>query len=69
MPGSHALAKLDLYHYLHQDHKRLVEKVDNVIREMKASGELEQVIQQATRRVLAGSDYEKSANSGTANML
>lgn len=60
VPGTHALATLDLYHYLHQDHKYLVEKVDNVFREMKASGELDKLIQDATLSILKGYDYEKS---------
>ena len=59
VPSSHALARLDLYHYLHQDHKYLVEKVDQVIREMKASGELDKVMQQATLQILKGYHYGK----------
>ncbi|WP_324254916.1 substrate-binding periplasmic protein [Fluctibacter halophilus] len=54
VPGPQPLATFDLYHYLHQDHRDLVEKVDAVIREMKASGELERVIQHATLSVVKG---------------
>ena len=65
VPGSQILAKLDLYHYLHQDHKHLAEEVDGVIREMKASGELDKLLQHATQRILKGYDFEKSAEKGT----
>lgn len=59
VPSSHALAKLDLYHYLHQDHKDLVQKVDQVIREMKASGEMDKVTQHATLQILEEYHYGK----------
>lgn len=68
VPGSHALAKLDLYHYLHPDLKYLAEKVDAVIREMKASGELEQVIQHAMRQILKGYQYEKWPGKSSDHM-
>lgn len=55
VPDLQPLATLELYHYLHQDHQDhqdLVEKVDNIIREMKANGELDNLIEQATAQVI-----------------
>ena len=45
------LARLKLYHYIHRDQQHLVEKVDKVLRDMKASGELAQVIAEAEKKV------------------
>ncbi|BHH82095.1 substrate-binding periplasmic protein [Desulforhopalus sp. 52FAK] len=41
------LAVLDLYHYLHVDHKDLVGRVDAVIKDMIDSGEMKSLVQQA----------------------
>jgi hypothetical protein len=45
------LARFPLFHYLHKKNAHLVEKVDRVIREMKGSGELDKLIEQAERQV------------------
>lgn len=42
-----AIAKLDLYHYLHIGHEELVPTVNNTILDMKESGELEEIIANA----------------------
>ena len=46
------LATLNLYHYIHKKHKALVPRVDKVIREMKQSGELEELIKKAQQEVM-----------------
>lgn len=46
------LATFNAYHYIHKKHKELVPRVDNMIREMKQSGELEIIIKQATIDVM-----------------
>jgi polar amino acid transport system substrate-binding protein len=51
VPIDKPLARLDLYHYIHNDHKELVPKVDAVIKQMKASGRLKTLIEKAERRV------------------
>ncbi|MCG8617115.1 MAG: transporter substrate-binding domain-containing protein [Desulfobacterales bacterium] len=51
-PIDKPLAVLDLYHYIHESHKDLVPKVDAVIKEMKASGELAKVIKEAEAKVI-----------------
>ena len=45
------LATLDLYHYIHRKQQHLVEQVDNVLKEMKASGELDRVVKAAEEQV------------------
>jgi len=52
VPIKKPLAVLDLYHYIHEKHKALVPKVDDVIKELKASGELKRIIQNAENRVI-----------------
>ena len=50
--ASEPLATLDLYHYIHEDHKHLVPKVDAVIKQMIASGELDNLVQDAETAVI-----------------
>ena len=38
--------------YVHEDHKKLVPKLDAIIKEMKASGELELLIKSAETQVV-----------------
>lgn len=40
-----------LYHYVHKKNAHLVEKVDRIIREMKASGELDKLTKRAEKKV------------------
>jgi len=49
---SRPLAKLELYHYIHKDHQALVNKVDNMIKQLKNNGQLEKIIQSAEKTVL-----------------
>ncbi|MEW6992355.1 substrate-binding periplasmic protein [Colwelliaceae bacterium 6441] len=42
-----SLEKLDLYHYIHKDHKYLVNPINMVILQMKESGELNKIIKEA----------------------
>ena len=51
-PLSPALEHIPLYHFLHERHRDLVPRVEKVLREMQASGELERVRQQAMARML-----------------
>jgi len=52
VPLEKPLVVLDLYHYIHEDHKDLVPKVDAVIKEMKASGELDTIIKNAESQII-----------------
>jgi len=52
IPIKKPLAVLDLYNYIHEDHKDLVPKVDAVIKEMKASGELSRIIKDAENQII-----------------
>jgi hypothetical protein len=45
------LDELYLYHYIHQDHPQLVVEINNVIKQMNASGELANIIKQAEKAV------------------
>lgn len=56
-PLSPALERIPLYHFLHEQHRDLVPRVEKVLREMEASGELERLRQEITRRMLQ--DAEK----------
>ena len=47
------LAILYLYHYVHQDHRELIEKVDAAIKGMKESGELAVLIRDAEQKILS----------------
>ena len=46
------LAVLELFHYLHEDHKDLIPKVDVKIKEMKASGRLKEIVKNAEHAVI-----------------
>ncbi|NRD75134.1 transporter substrate-binding domain-containing protein [Shewanella sp. VB17] len=48
---SEPLSELYLYHYIHQDHPELASEVNEVIKKMAASGELEIIIEQAEYEV------------------
>ncbi len=47
------LATLDLYHYIHEDHRDLVPKIDAVIKGMKRSGELAKLIKEAESELIS----------------
>jgi len=51
-PLSPALEHIPLYHFLHERHRDLVPRIEKVMREMQASGELERVRQQVVARML-----------------
>jgi polar amino acid transport system substrate-binding protein len=48
---SEPLDELYLYHYIHQDHPQLAAEVNKVIQQMKSTGELDNVIKQAEKKV------------------
>lgn len=52
VPLDAPLATLDLFHYIHESHKDLVPLVDNIIKEMLASGELASIIKSAEKKVI-----------------
>jgi polar amino acid transport system substrate-binding protein len=47
------LQKNEIYHFLHEKHRDLVPRVEQVLREMQASGELERLRKQLIERYLA----------------
>lgn len=47
------LATLPLYHYVHKDHADLVPKIDAIIKEMRASGELLTLLKKAEALMIA----------------
>jgi len=51
VPSERALARLDLYHYIHQDHLNLIPLVDSKIKSMKESGALSRIIKSAESSV------------------
>lgn len=53
------------YHYVHKKNAHLVEKVDRVIREMNDSGEMEQLIKNAEKKLfeLNGLPFKRAAAS------
>lgn len=53
VPIDKPLAVLDLYNYIHQDHKDLVPKVDAMIKKMQANGEMKAVIKKAENQIVA----------------
>jgi len=53
VPIHKPLAILDLYHYIHEDHKELVPKVNAVIIKMKVNGELDKIIKKAESQIIA----------------
>jgi len=52
IPIEKPLATLDLFHYIHKNHKDLIPRVDAKIKEMKASGELAIIIKDAENKVI-----------------
>ena len=52
VPLEKPLAVLDLYHYIHQDHKHLVAKVDAMIQQMQESEEMDALIKSSERQVI-----------------
>ena len=52
IPIEKPLAVLDLFHYIHADHKDLIPIIDAKIKEMKASGELTKIIKDAEHAVI-----------------
>lgn len=56
------LATLDLFHYIHKDHKELIPLVDSKIKEMIASGELALIIQAAENDVIIPIITDKKPN-------
>lgn len=52
-PVDKPLAVLELYHYIHEGKADIVGKVDDAIKAMKASGELEAVIKQSEQKVIS----------------
>ncbi len=52
IPIEKPLAVLDLFHYIHEDHKDLIPRIDAKIKEMKASGELTRMIKEAENAVI-----------------
>jgi len=52
VPIDKPLAELDLYHYLHKKNKHLIPKVDKIIKQMKANGELQKVIYAAESKII-----------------
>lgn len=52
VPVKKPLAVLDLYHYVHEKHGGILDRIDATIKEMKASGELEAIIEKAEKEVI-----------------
>lgn len=52
-PLSPPLQKIETYHYLHEKHRDLIPRVEKVLQEMQASGELEQLRKQFVEEILA----------------
>ena len=50
------LQKTEIYHFLHEKHRDLIPRIESVLNEMKASGELELLRKQVTERYLAHLD-------------
>jgi len=51
-PLSPVLEHIPLYHFLHERHRDLIPRVEQVLREMTASGELERLRQEITARMI-----------------
>lgn len=47
-----SLTKLGLFHYIHKNHKDLIEPINNKIKQLQANGELAKIIAQAEKQVL-----------------
>jgi len=58
VPIAAPLAKLNLYHYVHEKHKYLIPKVDAQIKAMKKSGELDKIIKDAEFAIIEQSLLE-----------
>jgi ABC-type amino acid transport substrate-binding protein len=56
VPAGPALQKLLLYHYISKRHIILAHKVGEVLKQMKESGELDQLIQEAEENILNSVD-------------
>jgi len=52
VPSGPPLEVLELFHYIHKDHKELVPRVDAVIREMIASGEMQDLINKTELQIM-----------------
>lgn len=52
VPTGKPLATLDLFNYIHEDHKDIIPRVDAMIKKMKASGELNRIIKNAEEIVI-----------------
>jgi ABC-type amino acid transport substrate-binding protein len=63
IPYPMTLARFDLYHYIHKSHRYLVKKVDNKIKELKASGELDKITQNARHEVFSVLNFEDSVTN------
>ena len=50
-PLSPPLQHIDLYHFLHVSHRALIPDLERVIRQMRASGELERLRREITERM------------------
>ena len=53
VPIEKPLAVLDLFNYIHEDHKELVPEVNSAILEMQSSGEMDALIKKAEEQVIA----------------
>ncbi|WP_105168254.1 substrate-binding periplasmic protein [Pseudoalteromonas sp. T1lg23B] len=47
----HSLDKQALYHYIRKEHVKLIQKVDNKLKQLKQSGELDKLIRRAEQEV------------------
>jgi len=52
VPAGKPLATLDLFNYIHQDHKAIIPRVDSMIKKMKESGELARIIKNAEKGII-----------------
>lgn len=52
VPSGPSLEILDLFHYIHKDHKGLVPRIDAIIKEMIASGEMQDLIDKAEFQII-----------------
>ncbi|WP_222619370.1 substrate-binding periplasmic protein [Undibacterium hunanense] len=50
------LQKIEIYHFLHEKHKDLIPRVEQVIRSMQASGELEKLRKQIIEQYISQTD-------------
>ena len=52
VPMKQPLARLDLYHYVHEKNKDIISLVNTAIVDMKKSGELEKIIHKAEEKII-----------------